>query len=104
MQNAEEGNGYTAHASGANTVYTFNLVINVKSGNWQKHYAARAYIKYTYNGRQYTVYDKSYSSRTVQYVAQRIWDPENTSELTAIKNSVYKKILHFLDTETYPLY
>ena len=103
MQNGTEGNGYTTHTSGANTVYTFNLLINVRNANWTKHYAARAYIKYTYNGRQYTVYDKSYSSRTVYYVAQKICDASNTSEKEQTKKSVNNKVLNFVNPDAYPL-
>lgn len=84
-----EGGNYTEHTTEGGTVYTFNLVINVNKMNWGSHYAARSYITYDYNGREYTVYDSSYSSRSVNWIAQMIYD----NDYGYIQAYVYDKIL-----------
>lgn len=86
--------GVSAHddnlSEGGKTL-TFNLVVNVKAKNWKKAYCARAYIKYIYNGVEYTVYDQSYSSRSVEYIA------------TAVVGSPYEsqRIKNYFQTKVY---
>ncbi len=53
-----------------NGAYTFNLVINVNAKNWRHAYAARGYITYTFGGQTFTVYDSSYTCRSVQYIME----------------------------------
>ncbi|MBR0415117.1 MAG: hypothetical protein IJI67_08615 [Clostridia bacterium] len=52
-------------------IYTYNLVLKLKRANWDTHYAARSYVTYSIDGMEVTVYDSSYSSRTVLYIAQQ---------------------------------
>ena len=99
---ASEGNGYTTHDYDGNTVYTFNLVVKIRNKNWQTHYAARAYIKYTYKGHEFIVYDNAYSSRTVYYVSQRVCS-EEALEKDIVKRYFNNKVLNFIDPDAYPI-
>ena len=99
---ASEGNGYTTHDYDGNTVYTFNLVVKIRNKNWQTHYAARAYIKYTYKGHEFIVYDNAYSSRTVYYVSQRVCS-EEALEKDIVKRYFNNKVLNFIDPNAYPI-
>ena len=98
----DDSTKYTVHDNGGNQVYTFNLVVNVRNTNWQKHYAARAYIKYKYKGQEFTVYDNDYSSRTVYYVAQRACADESM-ESSSVKKYFNNKILNSIDPDAYPV-
>ena len=98
----DDSTKYTVHDNGGNQVYTFNLVVNVRNTNWQKHYAARAYIKYKYKGQEFTVYDNDYSSRTVYYVAQRACADESM-ESSSVKKYFNNKILNLIDPDAYPV-
>ena len=61
---------YSVHSNEQGDTYTYNLVLKLKKANWDTHYAARSYITYVINGIEVTVYDSSYYSRTVNYIAQ----------------------------------
>ncbi len=90
--------GVSAHdddLGGSGKTLTFNLVINVKARNWKKAYCARAYIKYVYNGVEYTVYDNSFSSRSVGQIAPLI--AQSNSETAKVKNYCQNKIVNNLD-------
>ena len=63
-----DGN-YTKREFDDKDVYTFNLLLNVDKANWDIHYAARSYVVYEIDGMEVTVYDCSYSSRTVTNIA-----------------------------------
>lgn len=82
---------HTVHSEGENDVYTFNLVINTKYTNWDKVYVARAYVMYFYLGQVYTVYDESYSSRSVVDVANKV--VASDSERESVKEYVRSHIL-----------
>ncbi|MBE6818854.1 MAG: hypothetical protein E7517_06845 [Ruminococcaceae bacterium] len=63
---------YSVHTTESGTdIYTYNLVLKLKRANWETHYAARSYVTYSIDGIEVTVYDSSYSSRTVLYIAQQ---------------------------------
>ena len=64
-----DGN-YTKREQTDKDVYTFNLLLNVDKANWDIHYAARSYVTYEIDGMEVTVYDSSYSSRTVTNIAK----------------------------------
>ena len=84
-----EFSGVSYHA--AQNTLTFNLLINIKAKNWTKDYCARTYIKYIYNGVEYTVYDSSFHSRNVKYVAQKAY--ESPYETQTVKSFCQSKIL-----------
>ena len=84
----KSGGSYTVHDS---DTYTFNLVINVSDTNWNRHYAARAFITYTYHGLEFTVYDNVYASRSIKWMAQQIVASPYESETT--KEYFQNKIL-----------
>lgn len=90
-------NGVSAHddtlSDGGKTL-TFNLVVNVKARNWKRDYCARAYIKYVYNDKEYTVYDQSYSSRSVAYLAPLV--AESPAETAKVRNYCQTKIVNNL--------
>ena len=87
-KNAARGNytgsnwkGVTARTVNGKTQLTFNLVIAIKAKNWNYLYCARPYIKYLYNGTEYTVYDQGttilsggnrFSCNSVAYVATQV--------------------------------
>ena len=71
---------------------TFNLLINIKARNWTKDYCARTYIRYIYNGIEYTVYDSSFHSRSVKYIAQRA--VQNPLETETVRQFCQTKILN----------
>ena len=85
------------------TVLTFNLLIDVKAKNWNYDYAARPYIKYLYNGTEYTLYDigttpaesgATYFSRSVAYVATQV--VESPTESQDLKNYFQQKVINHL--------
>ena len=87
--------GVSVHTNVDGTFLTMNLVVNVLPENWKKDYCARAYITYNYNGFMYTVYDESYSSRSVAYVAQQVVD--NPNETRQARDYCQSVILDNLD-------
>lgn len=74
------GKNYTIHPVANGSVYTFNLVLNIKRANWDQHVAVRGYITYELDGLTVTVYDKTYSSRSAQYVAECVMNNPNELE------------------------
>ncbi len=89
-----DGCGFSVQSdSFGNSYYTYNIVINVAQDNWDTHYCARGYIHYNYNGESYTVYDQTFSSRSVHYIAQCV--SENPNESVFLRNYVNSKILGF---------
>lgn len=103
MQVTSKQNGgitnFTLHDSdgdGANDTYTYNLVVRIKNTNWQKQYAVRSFITYNYMGESVTVYDDMATSRSVEYIAQRI--VESDSEKEEVKNFFQNKILDYLSS------
>ncbi len=89
-----DGN-YTLHNG---DTYTYNIVINVSDTNWQAHYAARAFITYNYGGYEFTVYDDTYSSRTVKCIAERA-TASTSSETQTVKDYLQSKILNKYSTD-----
>ncbi len=82
---------YTIHQSENGSIYTFNLVINVSAAEWEAHYAARSYITYSIYGHTFTVYDRTYSSRSVAYIAECA--VANSAEHDYVRNYLNNKIL-----------
>ena len=80
---------YSVHEAQDGQVYTFNIVIKVERDNWNTHYAARSYIVYEVDGMEVTVYDMSYSSRSVMYIASQAFADKNES--TFYKNILAQK-------------
>lgn len=76
---------------------TFNLVINIAEKNYERFYAVRPYVTYSYLGSEFTLYDcdDSFdaicSSRSVKYVAGKAYNSQ--SELQSNKDYIYEKIL-----------
>lgn len=92
----EKLNNYSVRKTTDNaTAYTYNLVINVKEENWNDHYIARSYIKYFYGDKLYTVYDKYYSSRSVENVAHTAYRDcignKNTDKAQIINTHILSK-------------
>ncbi len=87
--------GVSKHEGADGTHLTFNLVVNVKPENWSKDYCARAYVKYNYNGFEYTVYDEAFSARSVAHIARQVVD--SASESPAAKDYCQSVILDNLE-------
>lgn len=85
----KSGGNYTIHEDGA---YTFNLVLDIDKSNWDCRYAVKSYIKYTYGGKSYTVYDNVYSSRSVKWIAEQVVN--SPLESGALKQYFENKILN----------
>ncbi|MBR0414285.1 MAG: hypothetical protein IJI67_04355 [Clostridia bacterium] len=63
---------YSKFTTAAGEVRTFNIVINAKKAHWGLNFIARPYIVYTFAGETFTVYDMMYSSRSVNYIAEKV--------------------------------
>ena len=90
----DETANYTIHNTSYGDVYTFNLLLRIGRSAWETHYAARAYITYEYMGMSFTVYDMTYSSRSVKYIANAAYN--NPNENIAIKNYIAEKLSDFI--------
>ncbi|MBE6818938.1 MAG: hypothetical protein E7517_07280 [Ruminococcaceae bacterium] len=80
----------TSHQIEQGEVKTFNIVLDINKGNWGKNYIARPYIIYQYAGEQFTVYDAMYSSRSVNYIAEKVL--QSPTERQSVKDYIQSKI------------
>ncbi|MBR0415361.1 MAG: hypothetical protein IJI67_09875 [Clostridia bacterium] len=80
----------TSHQTAQGEVKTFNIVLDINQGNWGKNYIARPYIIYQYAGEQFTVYDAMYSSRSVNYIAEKVL--QSPTERQSVKDYIQGKI------------
>lgn len=83
---------YTTFQTDKGEVRTFNIVINVDMENWGYEYIARPYIVYRFAGQTFTVYDGMYASRSVNYLADRVYN--SPTEAAFVKEYVWNKILN----------
>ncbi len=86
---------------------SYNLVVSqIKSENYARYYAVRAYCTYNYLGRDFTVYDGAdsgsalCSARSVYYIAEKAYASASESEYA--KQYIYQKVLTVADPQKYP--
>ena len=82
---------YTDHQTDAGIVRTFNIVMNIDAENWDYQIIARPYVKYTFAGQTYTIYDHDFAYRSVNYIAQMVM--QSPSEPYWVKEYVQSKII-----------
>ena len=64
------------------TVFTFNIVIPIKKENWDNYYYARPYIKFTYAGQSFTIYDDFAAAKSVNEIAGKVCQSPYESDAT----------------------
>ena len=85
----KDGN-YSLFRTDDGDVYTFNVVYKVQKENWGVTYFVKPYIVYDYMGVEFTVYDQSFSDRSVRGVAQSALDSKKESRF--VENYIRDKI------------
>ena len=71
-------------------------IVNIKSGNYSRNFAARAYVTYTIGGNEYTTYsdyDLTKNSRSVKFVASKLM--EDTEEFNKLSDEQKNNVQAF---------
>ena len=88
--NSVKDGNYSVFHTDDGEVYTFNIVYKVHKSNWGVTYFVKPYIVYEYMGVEFTVYDQSFSDRSVKGVAQAALDSGKESKF--VENYIRTKI------------